>query len=241
MINRILDFIWPRTCAICKRPVDRAGRFVCWDCLGRLPFIATDGCCRVCGRAIEGTEGVDFRCEDCRRRLPSFDRAGSALYFDAEARQLLLEFKSDKMRHIWLARDLVDWLEAMTRARFDSAAVDLVLPMPSTVYHRLDRGYNPSAILARDLAKRLDRKFDATILARQGRPQRQAELTEEKRRQNIIGTFAVRKPEFVRGRTILLVDDIMTTGSTLSECARTLKVAGAWRVWCVTVARSVRF
>ncbi len=183
---------------------------------------------------------MDFRCEDCRRRLPAFDRAGSALRFDAEARELILKFKSDKSRQLWLARDLVDWLEGAAHARFDVAGVDLVLPMPSTLYHRLDRGYNPSELLARELAKRLDRAYDATVLARKGHPKRQAELHEDERRQNIVGTFAVRKPESVRGRTILVIDDIMTTGSTLSECAQTLKNAGAWRIWTLTAARSLR-
>ncbi len=239
MIDRILDFIWPRTCAVCKRPVDRPGRFICSPCVERLPFIAPDGCCRACGRAVESASGVDFLCEDCRQNPPAFDRAGSALHFEAEARRLLLDYKSKDKRRLWLAGDLIDWLTGAARARFDVAAVDVVLPMPSTLYHRLDRGYNPCVPLARGLARQLDRRFDGSVISRIGKPERQAELDEEARRTNVVGTFAVRQPERVRGRTVLVVDDIMTTGSTLSECARALKAAGAWRVWCVTLARSL--
>ena len=112
--------------------------------------------------------------------------------------------------------------------------------IPTTLGHRIKRGYNQSALLAESLAKRLDRRFLGRAVARTGHPKRQSSLTEEERAENVKGTFGVREPSLVRGRTILLVDDIMTTGSTLSECSKTLKAAGAWRVWSVTLARSVR-
>ncbi len=237
MIDGLLDLIWPRACGVCGRPADRPGRHVCSDCVNRLPFIATEGCCRVCGRAVEGLD-AEYLCEDCRRRPPAFDRAGCALRFEAEARRLILDYKF--RRRLWLRDDLADWLDAAARARFAAAAIDLVLPMPATRRHRLDRGYNQCDYLARELAKRLDRRTSGSVLSRTGSPRRQSGLAEEERRANAAGTFAVRRPEFVRGRTVLVVDDIMTTGATLSECARALKAAGAWRVWCLALARSVR-
>jgi len=142
--------------------------------------------------------------------------------------------------HHWLRNDLVDWLEAVTRTRFKVNEIDLVLPMPATLLHRLDRGYNQCDILGRALAKRLEKPYQGRGLRRTGHPKRQGGLTEEERRTNVIGTFAVRRPEAVGGKTVLVVDDIMTTGSTLSACAAELKAAGAARVWCVTVARSLR-
>ena len=239
MIAKLLDLIWPRRCEVCGRPVDRTGRHVCAECLNRIPFVPSDGCCRICGRAVEGLEG-EYLCEDCGRRAtrPHFDRAASAVRFEDKAREMLLAFKFN--RHLWLRDDFTDWLEAALRARFDPAAVDVVLPMPITAFHRLDRGYNQCAYLARALAKRLDRRCDAGVLARQGAPKRQAGLDEAARRENAKGTFRVLRPERVRGRTVLVVDDVMTTGATLSECAKALKEAGAALVWCVTVARSIR-
>jgi ComF family protein len=117
--------------------------------------------------------------------------------------------------------------------------VDLVVPMPTTVRHRLDRGCNPCELLASELARRI-RRACRRVLVRQGDFERQGGLDEEARMENVKGTFAVRHPEFVRGRTVLVVDDIMTTGATLAETAKTLKEAGASRVWSVTLARSVR-
>lgn len=203
----------------------------------RLPFAPTDGCCRRCGRDVPGLDR-EFVCEDCRTHRPHFDRAASALRFEGEARQMMLDFKFH--RHLWLRDDLVDYLEGVVRARFKIAEIDLVVPMPSTLLHRLDRGFNQCDYLAKPLARRLGLPFVRRTLGRIGSPQRQSRLSEEDRRENVKGTFAVCKPATVTGRTVLVVDDIMTTGSTLSECAKALKDAGAARVWCATLCRSLR-
>ena len=166
------------------------------------------------------------------------DDAASAVRFECETREIINDYKFNS--HIWLRDDFVDWIEAAARSRFDVAAIDAVIAIPTTLGHRINRGYNQSALLAEPLAKRLDRRFLGRAVARTGHPKRQSSLTEEERVENVKGTFVVREPSLVRGRTILLVDDIMTTGSTLSECGKTLKAAGAWRVWSVTLARSVR-
>ena len=180
----------------------------------------------------------EFLCSDCRAHPPGFDRAASALSFEGDAREAMNAFKF--RGHLWLRDDLTDWLEAVVRVRFRTDEIDCVLPMPSTLWHRLDRGYNQCAYLAKALARRLGRAYDARVLRRIGNPRRQGGLGEAARRENVIGTFAVRRPEAVAGRTVLVVDDIMTTGSTLSACADALKASGARRVWCVTVSRSHR-
>jgi ComF family protein len=163
--------------------------------------------------------------------------AASAVRFECETRQMVLDYKFN--RHVWMRDDFVDWIEAAASSRFDLPAVDLVVPMPTTVRHRLDRGCNPCELLASELARRI-RRACRRVLVRQGDFERQGGLDEEARMENVKGTFAVRHPEFVRGRTVLVVDDIMTTGATLAETAKTLKEAGASRVWSVTLARSVR-
>lgn len=235
--EQLLDFIWPRVCEACGCPVDRPGRHFCTDCLNRLPFSPTDGCCRLCGRAAEKLTG-EYLCTDCRDFKPSFDRAASALSFDGDAREAMNAFKF--RNHLWLRDDLVDWMEAMLRARFKVGEIDVVVPMPTTLWHRLDRGYNQCDYLGRALARRLGRPYAPHALKRKGSPKRQGGLSEEERRKNVIGTFAVRQSAAVAARTVLVVDDIMTTGSTLSACAAELKRAGAARVWCITLARSLR-
>ena len=214
ILRRVLDLLWPRNCEICGRPVDREARYICAECLNRIPFV----------RPEDGMYDIDD--------------AASAVRFECETREIINGYKFKNS--IWLRDDFVDWIEAAARARFDVAAIDAVVAIPTTLSHRINRGYNQSALLAESLAKRLDRRFLGRAVARTGHPKRQSSLSEEERAENVKGTIVVREPELVRGRTILLVDDIMTTGSTLAECAKTLKSAGAWRVWSVTLARSVR-
>lgn len=238
-LEALVDQVWPRACEFCARPVDRPGRHVCADCLMRVPFMPPKGCCRRCGRDAAGLD-VDFLCEDCRgAHRPYFDRAATAVRFEGAARQAVLDYKFN--RHLWLRADFVDWLEAALLAHYDVPSVDVVLPVAITRWHRYNRGFSQTADLARALAARIDRRYDGRVLVRVGRHiRRQSSLDEEARRENVKNTIAVRHAEAVRGRTVLVVDDIMTTGATLSETARVVKEAGAARVWCVAVARSVR-
>ena len=201
----------------------------------RVPFYPAHGCCRICGRMIESGDG-EVLCGECRSGArPHFDRAGSVFRFDGMARRMLLDYKFNG--HVWMRDDFVDWLAALLSVRFRPADVELVLPMPLTLRHRFDRGFNQCDYLAGELARRIGRDCDTSTLRRVGSPRRQAGLSREERLLNVAGTFAVARPDAVAGRTVLVLDDVMTTGATLSECAKALKDAGAARVWAITLAR----
>ncbi len=204
----------------------------------RLPFRPLDGLCRVCGREAVGATG-EYLCEDCRAKRPSFDRAAAVFRFEGDARDIINKFKF-KARLEW-RDDFVDALEATARARFRVGDVDVLSPIPSTLTHRFLRGFNPTAVLSRPLSKRLDLPH-ATLLRRCGHPARQGGLSREARLENVRGTFeATRAAHQLVARTTkpltaLLLDDIMTTGSTLSEAAKTLKAAGFSRVFTLALA-----
>ena len=207
VIQRILDAVWPRRCEICSRPVDRPCRHICCDCLNRIPFV---------------------RPEDGIYDIPD---AASAVRFECETRQMVLDYKFN--RHVWMRDDFVDWIEAAASSRFDLPAVDLVVPMPTTVRHRLDRGCNPCELLAGELARRI-RRACRRVLVRQGDFERQGGLDEEARMENVKGTFAVRHPEFVRGRTVLVVDDVFDTGKTAKAVHTRMDAKGVdMRLACV--------
>lgn len=201
-----------------------------------LGFQPMDGLCRICGREAIGFTG-EYLCSDCKAHRPFFDRAGSALRFDGHSRELVNSFKFRSAIH--LRNDLTDFLEATARSRFELTEIDAVTPVPSTLSHRLLRGFNPSEMLSRALARRLG-KPHVKLLKRVGSPRRQGELNEEERRKNVLDTFAMRRTKTPAFGTVLLLDDIMTTGSTLSEAARVLKLGGVKRVWTLSLARSVR-
>lgn len=198
----------------------------------RLPFNPASGLCRKCGRDAPGFDG-EFLCEDCRIHKPHFDRAVCAFRFEGDARELVNKFKF--RGKIYLRDDFVDFLEAAAMARFRLEKISCVVPMPSVGVRRWLRGYNQCKYLAAALAGRLGKPC-LGLLRRIGSPARQGGLTEEDRRKNAVGTF-LSKP---CSGTPLLVDDVMTTGSTLSEASRMLKLSGAESVFCIAIARSVR-
>lgn len=238
MWSRLLDFIWPRDCEICGRGVDRPERHVCSACLMRLPFVPVDGCCRRCGRDVAQFSG-EFLCEDCKTYNPSFDRAASALRFYGEARKMLLDFKY--RRHLWLKDDFADWLEAVARSRFRVNEAQAVIAMPARRRHKFLRGYNQCDFLAKELARRLALPYVKGAVALSGSTKRQAGLPEDERRTNVKGAFSTtRRAQCLNGKTVILVDDVMTTGATLSECAMALKEAGVARVWALSLLRSVK-
>ncbi len=229
-----LDLLFPRLCAGCGKNVDRPHSHVCWECF-RSIHLHESNLCQCCGLKIEARVTHAFACSACRERPPAFDLARAAGRFSGVLRELLHQFKYN--RATWLCRDLVDLLHGCMLAHMATESVDVVAPVPLHCQKLRDRGFNQAALLAAALAQRLDRPFAADLLARTRATPTQTRLHAAQRRKNVHNAFAVRAPEWVRSRTILLVDDVMTTGATLSEAAATLKQAGAWRVWAVTAAR----
>ncbi|MDO5319260.1 MAG: ComF family protein [bacterium] len=239
IFGRLADLLWPRVCAIesCNRTSDRDGRHVCSRCLATFPFHEGGGSCRVCGGLVTADVRHDFTCETCQTEPPAYEFARSAVLYGEPVDRLIQDFKFRKAT--WLCEDLVDLLEGAVRAKLDFPSIDVVVPVPLHPKRERERGYNQSALLAVALAKRLKRRFDHRALIRPRDTEHQARLSGDDRKNNLRDAFAVAEPQWIRGRTILLVDDVMTTGSTLSHCARPLLKAGASRVWCATVARSV--
>lgn len=231
-----LDAIYPRSCPICGGKSDRDMRYICWNCFSQLPFNSPDKphCVR-CGKIPDTEFDGDFLCEACRSSTPSYDLARTALPFHTAARDLIHTLKYKK--GLWVRNDLVDMLEGCARAHYDTDAIDLVVPVPLNQAKRRERGYNQAAELARDLAKRLKVPYSEYIMERTRYTSTQTHLTVTGRKSNVHHAFEVTDPSFVRARTVLIVDDVMTTGATLSECARILKSSGAWRVWALTIAR----
>lgn len=229
-----LDFAFPRICPSCRARSDREGRHLCAACFAGLDL--HDGAvCSRCGAMPEGAVGRDYLCADCRDRPPAFDLARSAAHFDGATRDMILAFKYGGAT--WLRDDLADLLEGCVKARFDSGAIDAVAPVPLHPSRMRKRSYNQAALLAAALAKRLGTDFRPRMLERLRATATQTRLGALRRRDNVRGAFSCAEPEWAAGRTVLVVDDVMTTGATLHECAKVLKSAGAVRVWCATVAR----
>lgn len=234
--SKILDFIYPRFCQFCSKKVDRLEGNLCSSCLMRVPFLPVNGCCAVCSRPVEGFSG-SYVCDECLRDKPHFDKAVQAVSFSGSTRQMILDYKFKNK--YYLSVDFALWLDAAARARLQVSEIDAVVAIPAKKDPSFERDYNHAELLAKHLSRLFDRK-KVNGFIRIGNPKRQSSLSEKERRENVKNTFMVTKPSDIKGRTILLVDDIMTTGSTFSEASRILKAAGAWRVWALSIARSMR-
>jgi ComF family protein len=236
LLEKVADGFYPRVCPVtgCGEPSDVRGRHLCWSCRSKIDLYS-EGLCSVCGRLAEGNVGHGFVCGACRQMAPHFDQARAAGQFKSILRELVHAFKYSGA--LWLQHDLADLLQGCLAAHFQAAAVDVVVPVPLHPVRQRERTYNQAVLLAEELGRRIDRRCDGRALTRTRATETQTQFDAARRRGNILGAFSVARPEWVRERRVLLVDDVMTTGATLSECARVLKKAGARSVWAVALAR----
>jgi ComF family protein len=229
--------LFPDDCRLCGAPLQNLSRVpVCDACL-RLPSpLAADFFCVACRTPFSSPFPLDAsgRCALCRSNLRSFDAAYSYGAYEGALRELIHLLKYDRIRT--LAVRLGDLLmDAYPR----DERLDAIVPMPLHWRRFWQRGFNQSALLAGEVSRRC-----ALPMVRAVRRVRatapQAGLTNARRRANVAGAFAPSRRGSVRGLRVLLVDDVMTTGSTASACARALKAAGASYVAFLALARADR-
>ena len=230
-----LDVLFSRTCEGCGAAMTAEPGALCWDCRSQIRLVQVPFCER-CGDPIAGTASGPFECAGCRRTEPAFDWARSAVRYDGVAKACIRRFKYNA--GIWLEDELTDWLEALWRTCPESAgAIECLAAVPLYPKRQRERGYNQSALLATGLARRIGIPFRGGMLRRGKSTGTQTHLTAAQRVHNVRGVFSVPWPARVRGVRVALVDDVMTTGATVNECARALKAAGAAAVVVLTVAR----
>jgi ComF family protein len=233
VVEPVLAALFPFDCPSCGTLVAGLGGPLCETCLADLP-------CRVgtaCGCGHLMPEGALAPCGRCRRRLNPLPEGASLGPYDGVRRDAVLALKFGGQRRIaaQLARAL--WAQPAARRLLTPEA--LLLPVPLHPHRQRQRGFNQSELIARELA-RLGRQDTAVgVLVRQRDTAAQTGLSAAQRRANVSGVFAVGASADVRGRRVVLVDDVYTTGATARACARALRQAGAASVRLLTVARTV--
>ncbi len=230
----LLDLLYPRLCVACgiRDPAD--GRHLCWDCLSEVQYIQPPFCDR-CGDPVAGRVDHVYTCALCERRVVHFERARSAARYEGPVAQAVQALKY--RREVWVAPDLSDLLEATVRAHYDVAAIDAVTAVPLFPARLRRREFNQAALLAGHLARRIGRPHWPRLAVRTRPTPTQTKLTVIQRADNVKNAFRAADTRRLKGRRLLLVDDVMTTGATVNECAGALKAGGAETVWVVTVAR----
>jgi ComF family protein len=192
-----------------------------------------------CGLPFEIDPGEFSICAGCYATPNAFDCARSILYYDQASKNLILRFKhGDRLE---CAPAFIGWLERAGRLLLQDT--DIVVPVPLHHSRLWRRRYNQSAILAKGIAQGFDKSFGPSILARLRKTPSQGSMPSAKaRRRNVAGAFEIteRGRREVRGKKVLLLDDVYTTGATLNACAGALRRAGAERINVLTLARVVR-
>jgi ComF family protein len=180
--------------------------------------------------------GEDAVCGDCARERPIWDQARAVLRYDKNSRRLLLGFKHGDRTHS--AAAFGQWMQ---RAGADVLArADLLVPVPLHWTRLFQRRYNQAALLAQAVHAAGGPEVAADWLVRRRRTPVQGHLGPAARERNVRGAFAMRSRRSVAGKHLVVVDDVMTTGATVEECARVLRRAGALSISVLTLARALR-
>jgi ComF family protein len=236
VVQRCLNILLPPACVACGALVSSENG-LCAACWEQVDFIG-DPVCAQCGRPFEFDPGEGSQCAACLKKPPLYDRARSAVVYGETSRRFILSYKhGDRLD---MVPSMVSWLERAGEMVITDA--DLIAPVPLHWSRFLSRRFNQSAELARVLSRRTDCRYMPELLIRKKRTTSQAGLNARERAKNVRGAFAVKSKhmDVLEGKRVLLVDDVLTTGSTLNACAGVLLWAGASAVDVLTLARVVR-
>lgn len=229
----LLDAVLPPRCPGCGIIVDMPAA-ICGACWSAIAFIV-EPLCQCCGRPFEFDVADRSLCGRCIAEPPVYDRARAAVLYDDASRGLLLRFKHGDGLH--LTPLFGAWLIRTAAAQL--AEADLLIPVPLHRTRLFARRYNQAALLALEIGERTSVPVDVLGLARARRTPSQGTRTRAGRERNVRGAFQV-TPTLaarIKGKRVLLVDDVLTSGATANACARTLGRAGAEKVDVLTIAR----
>lgn len=227
----VADIAVPPLCPLCRADLSSAPRRLCPVCEEQLPCLP-ERRCHGCGGGNDSYLELCRDCLQCGGR--PWSGAVSAFPFAGQLREAVHAFKYQ--RRTSLAPFLAAAMAEAWRRYGDAPAPDLIVPVPLHWLREISRGYNQAGLLAQWLGRELRRPV-VNALCRRRRTSQQARLRIEQRLKNISGAFTVKKPSIIAGKSLLLVDDVFTTGATLSAATATLLAAGAAAVYVITAAR----
>ncbi|MCX6966927.1 MAG: ComF family protein [Verrucomicrobia bacterium] len=232
--SAFLDLLYPPHCTLCLCKTT-AGEHLCATCRKKAPVIRAPFC-DTCSQPFPGQIESAFLCPNCRERHFEFTCAVACYQSRDGVREVVHRFKYNGK--IYLRHVLVDWLaETLKDPRLQTPACDRIVPVPLHPTRERERGFNQAHILAEGLARRSGIPL-AHCLKRIRYTTTQTIFDREERMENLRGAFQLRQSAQVRNLHLLLIDDVLTTGSTVDECARVLRDAGAASVRVATVARA---
>jgi competence protein ComFC len=234
-ISTLVDLLYPRQCQICGEvETCRRFSFLCDGCFDSAPRLNPPYCER-CALPLPGAFSAPFRCPNCSEMSLHFSRAMAPLRFQGVVRRVIHAFKYSHQRY-W-SQVLSSWLVDEAKSWNLSAEVDVVVPVPLFATRERERGFNQAKLLTEDFVKAVRIPCEPRALVRVRETETQTHLDRAERLENLRNAFQVRNADSIEGKRVLLMDDVLTTGSTANECARVLQEAGATSVLVFTLAR----
>jgi ComF family protein len=236
-LNTGLGFLYPECCQLCERARATAAEgFVCAACRAQVKQVEPPFCHR-CGLPYDGDLTTEFECSNCRDVDLHFSTARAAVVYDGLVREVIHRYKY--RRALWFEPFLAGLLVRAAVPALQGQRPSCVVPVPLHPVKEREREFNQAARLAARLAGALQVPLNTNLLRRVSFTVTQTTLTRVQRAANMHGAFALQPGARVKGLTIVLVDDVLTTGATTSACARILRTAGAAEVCVWTAARGL--
>jgi len=225
----IRELLFPRRCPVCDRPVKPAGKKICDVCREKLRYVSGAYCMK-CGKPLSG-ETAEY-CMECRQKKHEFVQ-GMSLYEYESAAASIYRFKYAKRREYaeFFGEELSERFGEMIR----KWNVDALIPVPIHKTRKRERGYNQAELLAQQLGRRTGLPVVSDLLVRCRKTTPQKELNALQRQNNLKKAFKISQND-VKLSTIIVIDDIYTTGSTVDEMTKILKQAGVGKVYVLTLA-----
>jgi competence protein ComFC len=232
-LEQLLNFVYPQEicCTFCSTPMkEAAGVGICAKCASLLTFIS-DNICSICGRPYP-QEYVDDICNECKGRNMHFDGGCTVFEFTGLVQEILHRLKYDGESLLATPMGML-MAYRLKKMRWD---IDFIVPVPLHHERLKIRGFNQSFLMAEVVGRECGIDVLDGILIRERYTESQVNLSRLERIHNVRGAFGVKNDTKLKKKSILIVDDIMTTGATLDECSRILKENGASKVYCITAA-----
>lgn len=223
-LNFIYSIVFPDFCLVCNNITSSYG--ICAECWVKITFLHNNAC-KICYKQLNfNPEGP---CLGCMKNKSAITSTKSIMKYDLHTRQIILNFKNYADFYV------LDFFIEKIINLIDDLKIDIIIPVPMHWMRKILRGYNQTAILAIEIANRKNLYFADDILIKSRHTKSQGGLDKKQRDKNLISAFQINKN--LCNKNILLIDDVITTGSTMNKCAAKLKQAGAANIYSITICK----
>jgi ComF family protein len=236
-IERLFQFFLPPQCHCCEKCLEEGQQGICPDCLSEIHWIEPPFC-SVCGTPFVSKEVEDHPCGSCLTKKKYFTMARALGYYEGPLREAIHRWKYQGKTHV---NSLFgEWMVEGLHRYWDSTFFDLLIPVPLHPKRLKERGFNQSLLLVKELSRKTGIPYRKQILKKSRPTIPQVNLNGKEREKGVKGSFQIMDGEEVEGKSILMVDDVYTTGATVNECSKVLLTGGAKRVDVFTLAHAVK-